>query len=122
MTIKYWRNFLTMMAGVWLLLSPWLLNYHHLSTATWSALVVGSLLILSEAMAFIRPGAWEGLLDVVLGTYLISSPYVLGFAKDVLVANNVSVIGLLMIALAIVALAEDTNAQRWWHDHMHHSG
>jgi hypothetical protein len=33
MTVRYWRTLLTIIAGGWLLLSPWVMNHHPLSYA-----------------------------------------------------------------------------------------
>lgn len=121
MRTKYWLNLLTFIAGWWLLLSPWVMDYHHLGYAAWSAVLVGTVLMLSEFMAFVRPGAWEEVLDICLGSYLVASPFILGFTANSAVANNAYLVGLLVIALAIVGLTKEDDVQRWWHDHMHHS-
>lgn len=118
---KHGRNILTILAGGWLLISPWVMKYDNLGVATWSASIVGVALILSEVAAFVRPGTWEELLDLCLGAYLICSPYILGFSSSIKVADNVGMIGLLVIGLAIIGLMDEPNAQRWWHDHMHRS-
>jgi uncharacterized membrane protein HdeD (DUF308 family) len=122
MVTKQWRNLLTFIAGSWLLLSPWLMNYHELSYAAWSAVMVGVTLMLAEFMAFVRPGVWEELLDIVLGTYLFSSPFILGFTANTAVAYNAYMVGLLVIVFGILGLMDEAPVQRWWHDHMHHSG
>ena len=120
MISKYWRNLATILAGIWLLLSPWNMNYHDLGYAKWSAIIVGIALIASELVAFVRPGAWEELIDLALGAYLMSSPYILGFDKTIKVADNAAMVGVLIIGLAIIGLLDDAKAQRWWHDHTHH--
>ena len=71
-------------------------------------------------MAFIRPGAWEELLDLFLGGYLIASPYLLGFSGSVAVANYAGMIGTVIVLLAMLGLFEETEAQRWWIDHTQH--
>jgi uncharacterized membrane protein HdeD (DUF308 family) len=122
MVTKQWRNLLTFIAGCWLLLSPWVMSYHHLSYAAWSAVIVGVALMLSEFVAYIRPGVWEEMLDIFLGTYLFSSPFILGFTANTAVAGNAYLIGLLVIAFGILGMMDEASVQRWWHDHMHRSG
>jgi uncharacterized membrane protein HdeD (DUF308 family) len=121
METKLLRNLATFIAGGWLLLSPWVMNYHHLSYAAWSAVIGGTILMLAEFMAFVRPGVWEELLDIFLGTYLFSSPFILGFAATAAVADNAHMIGFLVIVFGVLGLMDEANVQRWWHDHMHHS-
>jgi hypothetical protein len=117
---KYLRNLVTVLAGVWLVISPWVMKYQDLDFATWSAVAIGLMLILSEVVAYFRPGAWEEMLDLVLGAYLLASPYLLGFEKTIKVADNVAMVGVLIIGLAIIGLMDEPKAQRWWHDHTHH--
>jgi SPW repeat len=119
---KYWRNLATILAGAWLLVSPWVMNYHDMQYAKWSAVAVGVILIGSEWVAFVRPGAWEELLDLVLGCYLLASPYALGYSANIKVSDNTAMIGVFVLGLAIVGLIDDPKAQRWWHDHTHLPG
>jgi hypothetical protein len=117
---KYARNLITILAGVWLLLSPWAMKYQDLSVAAWSAIAVGIVLVLSEVVAYLRPGAWEEILDLVLGIYLVCSPYILGFSSNIKVSDNTAMVGVVVIGLAIVGLLDEPKAQRWWQDHTHH--
>ncbi len=120
MTFNHWRNLLTFTAGGWLMLSPWVMRYHEQSGAAWSALIIGALLVTSEFIAFVRPGVWEELLDLLLGGYLIASPYLLGFSGSVAAANNAGMVGTVIILLAIIGLFDESEAQLWWRDHMQH--
>lgn len=119
---KYWRNLAPILAGAWLLVSPWVMNYHDIPYAKWSAIAVGVTLITSAWVAFVRPGAWEELLDLVLGCHLLASPYILGFSANIKVSDSTAMVGVLVIGLAIIGLMDDPKAQRWWHDHTHHPG
>ena len=122
MLSKQWRNLLTLVLGVWLMLSPWVMNYYELSYPAWSAVTVGTALMLSEFMALVRPGVWEEVLDIFLGAYLFSSPFILGLAGNTAVSDNAHLVGLLVIAVGVLGLMDEAPVQRWWHDHMHHSG
>lgn len=120
MTSNNWRSLVTFIAGGWLLLSPWIMDYHQLGAAAWSAATVGTVLILCEFMAFVRPGAWEELLDLMLGGYLVASPVLLGFSESLAVADNAGMVGTVVVGLAVIGLFDEPEAQRWWHNHMHH--
>jgi hypothetical protein len=120
MTSKNLRNLLTFVAGVWMTLSPWVMHYDHVTYAAWSAVIVGCVLMLAELLAVVRPGVWEEVLDIVLGTYLLISPFILGFVAVIAVADNAGMIGLLVMGSGVIGLMGETSVQRWWHDHLHH--
>lgn len=45
-TWGYWIEFLLMMLGVWVFLSPWLLGFSHLPGAAWDNWIIGALVFL----------------------------------------------------------------------------
>lgn len=122
MISKNWRSMLTFAAGWWMVLSPWLLNYYSHTYAAWSAVVVGTALMLSEMVAYIRPGAWEELLDFFLGALLLLTPLMPWFAASATATINAVAVGMLILGLAVHALMDNAEVQRWWHDHIHHAG
>lgn len=121
MITKTWRSILTFVAGWWLVLSPWLLDYYSQSFAAWAAVIIGAMLMLSEMAAYVRPGAWEEMLDFVLGALLICLPLLPGLYTSTPAAINAVAVGMLVLGLAVHALMDNPNVQRWWHDHMPHA-
>jgi hypothetical protein len=41
-----WEEWLNLLAGIWLFISPWVLGYSATSTALWNALIVGALVFI----------------------------------------------------------------------------
>src|SRR5262245_47134573 len=41
-----WEEWLNLLAGLWLFISPWALGYSGTSTALWNALIVGALIFI----------------------------------------------------------------------------
>ncbi len=121
-TRQRWQDLLGFMAGLWMFLSPQLMDYRHLTAAAWSAYVIGGMLVVAAFVSFFRPTMWEEMLAIVLGAWSIVSPFALGFAADMGVALNAVLVGVLVIGLALWGLVEDADVRRWWHDHMHHAG
>ncbi len=104
---KHWEDWVGFALGVWLLLSPWVLDYGEMSV-TQSAVLVGFLLIVVEFVELSAFRAWEEWVNVVLGAWLIVSPWLLGAA--VLPAANLVIVGLLVVALALYEI---------WDEHRH---
>ena len=122
MTGARWPDLLGFIAGLWMFLSPQLMDYTHLPYAAWSAYVIGGVLMVAEFVSFFRPTPWEEMLDIALGVLLIASPFALGFAANTVVALNAVLVGVLVIGLACWGLLDDAKFREWWHDHMHNAG
>lgn len=48
---KAWEEWASIALGLWLVVSPWLLGYAAMQTATWNVTISGVLIILSAAWA-----------------------------------------------------------------------
>jgi uncharacterized membrane protein HdeD (DUF308 family) len=98
-----WLGLLTMIAGLWFLISPWILSFGATNTAGLNAIVVGLLIAVCGALdAFgigylpMRAMRVFGLLAAILGLWAIVSPFVLnvvGIARwDAVVTGLVAVL------------------------------
>lgn len=117
MTSERWQDLFGFLTGLWLFLSPWLMDYTPLSHAAWNAYIIGAALVVFEAVALVYPAIWEELLDTALGVWLLVSPFALGFAAERVAAMNAVIVGAIVIALAVWGLLEDVKVRKWWHDH-----
>jgi len=97
---KHWEDWLGLALGVWLCASPWLLQFVGDMAATQNAFLVGLLLVITEIVTLTAFRVWEEWINVVIGAWLIVSPWVLGIATLV-PATNFVVIGFLVLALAL---------------------
>ena len=97
---KQWEDWASWVFGIWLCLSPWVLQFDLAPVPTSNAVIVGFLIILAEVvtLSIFRP--WEEWINVVLGGWLIISPWVLGVASRAAIVDFV-VIGVLVAALAL---------------------
>jgi len=86
---------------VWLFVSPWVLQYRE-TTAAQSAFLVGFLLVVTELIALSSFLVWEEWFSVILGAWLVISPWVLGAAFVPMV--NFVIVGLLILALAFYVI------------------
>ena len=107
-----WQDSANLVLGVWLILSPWLLQFAANAGALWNAVVVGVIIAVLALAALIEFREWEEWAGMVLGVWLVVSPWVLGFAATGAVVEtgavaatwNFIVVGLLTIALAAWSL------------------
>ena len=98
---KHWEDWLGAALGVWLCASPWVLQFARDDTvATQNAFLVGLLLIVVETVVLFAFRPWEEWINVVLGAWLVISPWVLNISQTAAVANFV-IVGLLVLGLAL---------------------
>ena len=95
-------SWLNILLGIWVIISPFALAFGVFPRAMWNNVATGAaivILAIIRTSASQQPGwSWS---NVILGVWLIISPFVLAFAMPVALWNNV----ILGIIIAIVALA-----------------
>ncbi|SRR6266545_2514283 len=95
---RQWQDWLSWILGIWLLLSPWTFVFDSETTAMRNAVLVGALIIAAEAVELSVFRDWEEWINVVLGAWLLVSPWTLAIVSPAAKANfiivGVSVLGL----------------------------
>ncbi|MGH8101046.1 MAG: SPW repeat protein [Chthoniobacterales bacterium] len=92
-----WINVLL---GIWVIISPFVLGFALLPRAMWNNVVAG---IIVAVLALVRTGparqaGWSWA-NVILGVWLIISPFVLAFVSTTAVWNNV-ILGIITLIVA----------------------
>jgi hypothetical protein len=112
MDMKRLRDFLLTLLGLWLILSPGILHLpsSHVS-AVWNTWILGAALILlvsvSRYLLDVRTPL-EDITAVVMGFWLMISPWVLAFDDRALECLNSTVSGFIVAVLALWATVVDT--------------
>jgi len=92
-----WEDWATLVIGIWLFASPWILKVDN-SAAGENFLLVGALVIIFELVTFYTLRVWEEWINIVLGSWLIVSSLTMsGFAAVV----NAVVCGALLLAVSL---------------------
>jgi len=94
---KHWQDPLSAVAGLVVLLSPWLAGYALVQPALANAVIVGTLLFTGAMAAAVigRPWAECGL--VALGAWLLVSPWVLAFVDTAAIRVAVVMGGVVLL-------------------------
>lgn len=100
-------NWVVAVAGLWELLSPFILGYSATTVAMWNAVIVGLLLLVLGAAAALyenvsadRTFDW---INAVLGLWLIVSPFALGFSAMPVILWNSIIVGVIAVVLGLWA-------------------
>ena len=98
---RQWEDWVNLVLGFWLCVSPWVLQFAgDEMIVTQNAVLVGFLLITNETVALVSFRVWEEWISVVLGAWLVISPWVLGSTALVPMANFV-IVGLVVLVSAV---------------------
>ena len=103
-----WQDGLSLILGLWLIVSPWVLGFATLQAAMWNAVVFGVIVALLALAVLIRFRDWEEWVDMAIGGWLVVSPWVLGFTVaaggSAVATGNFVIVGLLVLATATWSL------------------
>ena len=111
MNKQHWQDWLTAIVGVWLIISPWAYQYtlpEGASTVllTWNFVVSGVAAFVLGAAALASFRMWEEWADVVIGLWLVISPWVLQFTASPGAQWNAVICGAIIIVSAGWTLIE----------------
>ncbi len=76
-----WQDWANLVAGIWVLISPWVLAITSNEAASWNSWVVGAVIFFVALWAVAYPlQMWTEWTNASLGIWLFISPWALGFA------------------------------------------
>ncbi len=110
MSKERWQDWVSLVAGIWLFLSPWVLKAPLNGGATWSFCIVGAVIAIAAVAALAAYQLWEEWVDVMLGVLLIISPWALGFASTTTLRWNAVIVGVVVVLASGWVLSSDSGA------------
>jgi len=112
--VKHWQDVASLVLGVWLAVSPWVLAYTGETRSMQNAVILGIVIGLVAFIALFQEGVWEEWANAALGAWMIVSPWVLGFAAMSAATANAVVVGAAVLSLAAwrISTAREPSAQR----------
>ena len=96
-----WRDFINLLLGIWVFVSPWVLGFSATQIAAWNANAVGLVIAVAAVAAFVQFHRWEEWVNIVLGAWLIASPWVLAVAAVQALVWNQVIAGAIVCGLAV---------------------
>jgi hypothetical protein len=108
---RQWEDWCDWALGIWLLLSPWILLFEKDPVATRNAVIVGSLIVLTEAVTLSIFRVWEEWVNVAIGAWLAVSPWALPIT-DRSARTEFVIVGLLVAGLALWEVSRRPDSAR----------
>ena len=106
---RTWEDWLGMVLGLLIAVSPMLAGGEVSRAAIWNTVLVGVLIFFIAELEYAVLQRWEEICQLVLGLWLIASPYVLGYSAAGSLRFWHSTLGCLVILLAALELWQDWN-------------
>jgi hypothetical protein len=104
-----WQDWTNVLLGCWLVVSPWQMGYLLDEAGTTNACGLGAVLIVFNLISVCRlVDEGQEIFNILLGIWLICSPYVLGFATDREPAINALAAGVMVVALSVWQIYDAT--------------
>ena len=101
---KKGQDVVNLILGVLLFLSPWLITGFSNRAAEWNAWIAGALLIIFAAVALSEYAEWEEWTNLIIGAWVIISPWVLRFADNSNALWTHLIFGVLALLVSVWAL------------------
>lgn len=105
---RTWEDYADMLLGVLIGISPWLAGEQYSQLIMGNAILVGALIILLAQLELTNLHRWEEAAEIILGLWLIASPYVLGYAGNPLAWWHYG-LGAIVVLLSLFELWQDWN-------------
>ncbi len=104
---RNWEDWIGMLAGLLVGLSPWLSGQMGSQAMMVNAIFVGVLVFVLAELELADLHRWEEIGEIVVGTWLIASPFVFGYSAAGPLRSWHFILGAAVIALASVELWQD---------------
>jgi SPW repeat len=102
-----WQNWVNVLAGIALFISPWYTVTWGYSVSSWNAWIVGGLIFLVALWALAAPDSpVPEIVNIVLGVWAVISTWVLGYVYLTGEAWSAWIIGIVVAVLALWAIAD----------------
>lgn len=113
--MKHWQDVVSVLVAIWLMVSPWVLGFAHSHlAATGNCVMIGLVLFAFEMVELFVPESWEEYSELVMGLWLIGSPWVLEFRQIPAAVQDVTIVGIVTCLLALWVLVTDDEFG-WFH-------
>lgn len=105
-----WQDWIILAFGLWLLISPWWLQYFtgrpytDETAASWNSIFLGLAVAIIAVWALALPQKWEEWTNLALGLWLVASPWALRFDTYTVATVNMVVVGGTIALFAAVGL------------------
>ena len=113
-----WGNWINLILGAWFFATPWAFDYgfnlsdRTILLANINAWVVGTVVVVSAVSAISDLKPWEEWVNLILGIWLIFSPFIIGTNEQSNLMWNSVIVGVLIAVISGIELPMARKLQR----------
>lgn len=100
---RHWQDWVSWVLALWLLISPWALDFSLEAPATRNAVIVGAVLLALEVVTLSAFRTWEEWANILIGAWLALSAFLLPLASIVARLDFI-LVGAIVVGLALFEL------------------
>jgi len=101
--MKSTLEWVNIILGGWLLVSPWIFGFSGNAGAAWSAWLVGGLVLILAAWALSDKGTWEDWSNALIAAIGFFTPWFASYAKLSSASWNMWIVSLIIVIVALWA-------------------
>ena len=102
-----WEDWVGMLTGVLIGISPWLAEQQTDPAVMWNAVLVGALVLVLAQLEYVSLQRWEETGEIVFGLWLIASPFTFGYTEAGPLRYWHFILGAIVVLLAAWELWQD---------------
>jgi hypothetical protein len=110
---SYWQDWVNLCLGLWLIASPWVMDYSNAGLAAGDAWILGVGVTVISIVALVSPDVWEEWLNLLLAAFILISPIAVGFTHQSVAVWNCVVLSVLIGIIAIWRLSRQVQFSRY---------
>jgi hypothetical protein len=114
---RRWQDWVNVVIGAWVVVSPWALDFATNQTPARAAWALGAAVVIFAGIAIYMHEAWEEAINIILGLCLVGAPWALNFADQSNATLNFAASGLLVMAFGLWAMLRDLDLKKWRDEH-----
>lgn len=111
---RRWQDQAILLLGLWLVVSPWALDYPSGSAQAMNAWIAGAVIAVLAAFDLVNTYVWAVVVNLLAGVWVAVSPWVPGVADRGPMMSNSLIVGIAVIVLALWELRSDPDLHRQW--------
>ena len=111
---KRWQDQVILLLGLWLFVSPWVLDYVPGSGIALNANLAGLAIALLAAFDLYKTYAWAVVANLLIGLWVAVSPWVPALADRSAMLSNCILVGVGVVVLALWELRSDPELHKQW--------
>ena len=109
-SVPGWKNSIELVVGLWLLLSPLALGFFSNPVASIVTILVATVVFFVSQLGIANQQPWEEWVNLIAAVFLISSPWLFGYASIATATWNSILCGGLLVLLTVLQMVEEYGA------------